>query len=286
MDFDFTRTSPARQPWMANPRSLRRPLLLLSAALVADAFPLPDGIRLRPGFPDDVVPISLALAKELMNPLGISHENSLLVAEDAETGERVGWAQIRSLGYAGVAADPSRFEDDGDGGGGSLARREVQPRSSIEDDANELLWQDFDDDPVDFPNGLASLPWTAEYRAASRAADERLRRRERLLARELARRPRLWELSSVYVVPARRRAGIGRTLVRRALERHRMTHRPGNEVYALTLTKTLPWYEALGFAREADVPNAMAMEMGVGRAVTTALGEELVCIRAKGEASR
>ncbi|KAL9183143.1 hypothetical protein ACHAXT_004930 [Thalassiosira profunda] len=269
---------------MPRPRCRR---LLLGASLLrtARAFPMPSRIRLRPGFPDDVGPISLALAKELMNPLGISHKNNLLVAEDTLTGQRVGWAQIRSLGYAGIAAtDPSRFDDDdaaGASSGGALSRREVQSTSSIEDDVNERLWQEFEDGPVGFPNGLASLPWTAEYRAASKAADDRLRRRERMLERELASRPRLWE-ATVYVKPEWRGQGIGTALVSNMLERHATKQLPGRDVYAFARegSKTLPFYERLGFEREAAVPNAMAMEMSVGGVLTKALGEEPVCLRA------
>ncbi|KAL7538902.1 hypothetical protein ACHAXR_009540, partial [Thalassiosira sp. AJA248-18] len=131
-------------------------------------------------------------------------------------GKCVGWAHIRSLGYAGVSlstADPSQFEDGDDFDNTSLARRDVQSALSIEEDVDEILWEEFEDDPIEFPNGLASLPWTKEYRAASEAATDRLLRRERLLELERANRPKLWELSSVYVVPEWRHQGIGSAII-------------------------------------------------------------------------
>jgi len=41
----------------------------------------------------------------------------------------------------------------------------------IESDINEQLWEEVEDDPTPIPNGLASLPWTSEYRAAYMAAE-------------------------------------------------------------------------------------------------------------------
>mmetsp|Transcript_6208 Transcript_6208/g.9764 ORF Transcript_6208/g.9764 Transcript_6208/m.9764 type:complete len:215 (-) Transcript_6208:200-844(-) len=211
-----------------------------------------------------------------MNPLGISHKNNLLIAEDTQTGKRVGWAQIRSLGYAGVTTDPSKFDDENN----SIIRRDLQSKLSIEEDVDEEMWQEFEDDLTDFPNGLASLPWTEEYREASQAAIDRLQRRERMLELELAARPQLWELSLVYVIPEWRRMGIGSALVDQVLKRHVATKQRGRDVYALTLGSTISWYETqFGFAKEDQVPNAMAVELNVGKAITNIMGEELVCIR-------
>jgi len=242
---------------------------------------LPNPIRIRSGFPDDEIAISLVLAKEMMNPMGISHKNNLLVAEDTQTGKQVGWAQIRSLGYAGVTTNPSRFEDDDSGAGkNTLTRRDLQSKLSIEEDVDESIWQEFEDDPTEFPNGMASLPWTKEYRAAFQAAEDRLRRRERMLELERAARPQLWELSSVYVMPKWRRQGIGSALVGHVLKRHATFRQRGKDIYALTLANTVPWYETrFGFVEEKRVPNALAVELNVGRVITKLIGEELVCIR-------
>ncbi|KAL7552894.1 hypothetical protein ACHAWF_017368 [Thalassiosira exigua] len=257
-------------------------LAILLSSVSIQAFSLPRQIRLRSGFPEDDLAISLVMAKELMNPLGISHKNNLVVAENIETGKRVGWAQIRPLGYAGAvkSLNPSRFEDD-DIDKTSLSRSLRDSRSTrfIEEDVEEMLWEEFEEDPTDFPNGLASLPWTKEYQSASQAATNRLRRRQRMLERELAARDQIFELSSVYVAPEWRNQGIGSTLVDKVLEQHLKTNQRGRNIYALTLAKSVPWYEPFGFVREKRIPNAMAMEIQVGRMITTLLREEIVCIR-------
>jgi GNAT superfamily N-acetyltransferase len=222
------------------------------------------------------------MARELMNPLGISHQNNLLIAQDVVSGERVGWAQIRSIGYAGVGLDPSRFEDDGDGtddGSSSLKRRDTQSALSIERDIDEQMWEEFESDGVDFPTGLASLPWTNNYKAAFKAADSRLKRRDRMVNEELNSRPMFWELSSVYVIPKYRKQGIGSELVKQVLRRHVITNKRGRDIYALTLAKTVPWYEQFGFKIEEKVPSSMTIEMAVGNVITKLIREKLVCIR-------
>lgn len=225
-----------------------------------------------------------------MNPLGISHKNNLIIAEDMRTGDRVGWAQIRSLGYAGIESSTtntvgsSQFEGDND----SLNQRNVQSTLTIEQDVDEEIWQEFDEDTTDFPNGFSSLPWTKEYRAASQAATDRLQRREKMLELELAARPKLWELSSVYVLPKWRQRGIGSALIIQALKQQQQQHaissskkQAGTDVYALTLAKTVSWYvDQFEFREEKQVPNVMAVKMGVGRALVNIMtGEKLVCIR-------
>ena len=89
----------------------------------------------------------------------------------------------------------------------------------------------------------------------------------------------LWELASVFVVPERRGEGIGSAVVRRLLATHAAAGRRVEDVYLLTLARTRPWYEALGFGDAGDVPDALALEAAAGRAVTFALGEELVVLR-------
>jgi GNAT superfamily N-acetyltransferase len=233
-------------------------------------------IRYRSARPNDELPIAAVMAKELMNPFGISHKNNLLVAEDRASGERVGWAQVRSMGYATIATNPSKFEND-TVENNSLARRDTQSSLSIEQDVDEIMWREFEEDPVEFPNGFSSLPWSKEYRAASKAADDRLKRRHKIFQDELERRPRLWELSSVYVLPEFRNQGIGSDLITGVLTR--TNRQKGKYVYALTLAKTVPWYEQFGFVQEAEIPKPMAFEVAAGKVVTKLIGEELVCIR-------
>eukprot|EP00980_Cylindrotheca_fusiformis_P022657 scaffold9542_cov92-Cylindrotheca_fusiformis.AAC.4 len=255
---------------LANPKSGR----------AANTNSIRNNIRYRIGLADDVLPIAAVMAKELMNPFGISHRNTLLVATDSATGDRVGWAQVRSLGYLTVETNPSdTFVQDGDDG--SALRRDTESSRSIERDVEEILWQEFeDDDSAEFPNGLASLPWTDEYQTASQSAKERVERREKMLQEELARRPRLWELSSVYVTPDFRRQGIGSELVKGVLELTRNKNL-GNDVYALTLAKTVPWYEQLGFVQEEVIPKPMALEVAAGKVITKLIGEELGAVSAE-----
>lgn len=60
----------------------------------------PAHIRLRRGFPDDDLALLALMPKGRLTPARVSHEHNLIVAEDVRTGRRVGWAQLRSLGYA------------------------------------------------------------------------------------------------------------------------------------------------------------------------------------------
>ncbi|KAL7520144.1 hypothetical protein ACHAWX_004889 [Stephanocyclus meneghinianus] len=220
------------------------------------------------------------MAKELMNPLGISHKNNLLVACDANNSrELIGWAQIRSIGYAGYSSDPHLFED-ADVRLKSPARDGGPPKISIEREIDELIWE-FEDDPNPFPNGFASLPWRKEYRAAFEAAENRLSRRQEQLKIELDTRPKIWELSSVYVMPNWRRCGIGSELVRQVLNQHVSTHQIYRDVYALTLAKNAKWYERFGFNCIEQVPAAMNFEAIAGNTITNLIGEQLICIRTK-----
>ena len=207
----------------------------------------------------------------------------MIVAEDTASGHRIGWAQIRSLGYAttGVSNSGDQYED-GDNTS-SLNSRKVQSISSIEEDVDEEMWEDFDDDPTSLPNGWASLPWTKEYKNAMQSADDRIKRREMKLQLELEARPKFWELSSVYVRPQYRDRGVGSALVNAVLQRHITTRQRGKDIYALTLASTATWYEKkFGFRiveEKNQIPNAMTMEKNIGSAITQVIGDELVCIR-------
>ena len=207
------------------------------------------------------------------NPLDISHKNNLIIAEDITSKERVGIAQIKSLGYAGEGESSNdKFEDDK-----PLKSIDVQTRLSIEDDIDEEMWQEFEEDHVEFPNGFASLPWSKEYQAVSRAADERIKQRERKLELELQARPKIWQLSIVYVVPKYRRQGIGSSLVSQVLNRQSTLKQRGRNVYALTSAKTVRWYEKqFGFAVEDQIPTSLSMEVNIGNAVKR---DDKVCLR-------
>ena len=241
-------------------------------------------VRFRCGRPDDEPVIAFCVAKELMNPLGISHRN-FVVAEDSATGERLGWAQIRPLGPSGV--DPEVW-DARPGSASSAA-------ASLEYQADELAWEDFEEDPfADFSGGWRStLPWTKEYREAFEASRKRRERRALALEKEEQKQrnnnknnapaPRLWELASVYVIPERRSEGIGRSLVRSVLDQHGDLGRGREAIYALTLSSTLDWYStSFGFVEAngpGEVPAPMALEVAAGTVLTKLMGNRLVCLR-------
>jgi GNAT superfamily N-acetyltransferase len=217
------------------------------------------------------------MARELMNPLGISSKN-FVVAEDASTGDRLGWAQIRSLGPADVDPDVLNSPP------GSMPYF-----ATVEDDVDDMMWEEFEEDPdANLGTWRSTLPWSKEYKTAMEAAARRRDRRAVLVAEEEVERkntrvPQLWELASVYVVPDRRSEGIGRALVRSVLDQHRDLGRGGEAVYALTLSSTLDWYaENFGFVSVEDpgqVPKPMAFEVAAGTAISKLMGNQLVCLR-------
>ena len=214
------------------------------------------------------------LAKEFINnPFDISHKNNLIIAEDITSKERVGIAQIKSLGYAGEGESSNKFQDDNS----SFKSIDIQSRLSIEDDIDEEMWQEFEEDHVEFPNGFASLPWTKEYREASQAAEERIKQRERKLEVELQSRPKIWQLSIVYVVPKYRRQGIGSSLVSQVLNRQSTLKQRGRNVYALASAKTIQWMEKqFGFAVEDQIPTSLSMKINIGNAIKR---DDKVCLR-------
>lgn len=207
-----------------------------------------------------------------MNPLGVQ-PNRFVVAT-ANSGETVvGWGQIKSLGPA--LADSKTYD----------ARR---GSGSIESNVDEDLWLEFESSSVEFPNGRKSLPWTPEYKAAAEEARERRERRDVMVSKERMDAAngsgQLWELASMYVMPEYRSRGIGSDIVQQLLEQHVQLGRARSDVYALTLRKTVGWYNKLGFEvveAEEGIPQPMMVEVGLGRMITRMLGEELVCLRAR-----
>ena len=125
-----------------------------------------------------------------------------------------------------------------------------------------------------FP-GLASAPWSDEFK--SRDGLARLFA-ERITQTETEPRP-LWELASIFVEETWRSRGIGRSIVRRLLERHEANGRLLEDTYLLTLEPTVGWYEQLGFRRADAAPDVMAFEVAAGEALSAVLGNRLVCMR-------
>ena len=70
--------------------------------------------------------------------------------------------------------------------------------------------------------------------------------------------------------------------MRELLHRHTQLDRDISQIYALTLRKTLNFYDALGFqvVEKEDIPSQLKLEIALGRIITKALGEELVCLKA------
>ena len=229
-----------------------------------------NNIRYRAGMKSDEFPISITLAKELMNPLGISAGNSFLVAIDHNTDKRVGWVQIRKLGTK--QRDPNRFDS--------------KPGSFDEElDIDDQMWDEFENDnTIVVPNGFSSLPWKKEYRAFANAATERQQRREQIQT-ERARAKEgssidIWELASVYVLPEYRRQGIGSELVQRIMKEYQSTGKLATDIYLLTLDPD--FYEPLGFEiieSPTDLPKPMEFEIGVGSLIAGMMNKNLICMK-------
>lgn len=244
-------------------------LLLLLLFVVTQILALvPNYVSFRNGRTSDEATISFALAKELMNPLGIKAERFVVAVDKTNDDKPIGWAQIRPLGTA--QRDPSTYN--------------AKPGSfDVERDADDAMWQEFEEDEnAVVPVGLSSLPWTKEYRAFSEAARKRRERRALLVEREKAAMPMLFELASVYVSPDYRGQGIGTELIKRVLKRHKDRGRAMSDVYLLTLATTVNWYyDNFGFAPvpEEEVPQQMSFEIAAGKLVTRLIGAKLVCMR-------
>ena len=240
------------------------PQLAITAGTAA-ALSAPSRVRYRRGEKRDEFAIATTMAKSLMNPLSIDGTRFVMAEEDGRSRRRIGWAQLRPLGPA--YPDPGRY----DSPPGSI---------DIEREVDDAIWDEFEsDDSSEFPNGFASLPWTREYRAASRAAESRRNDRDVRLSAERQGAGQLWELASVYVDPTCRGRGVGAELVRSVLSRH-VDEMGGtaSDVYALTLAKTVGWYRQFGFEVVEVPPNPMRLEFSAGTAITKMIGEELVCI--------
>ena len=229
-----------------------------------------EGVRFRPGCKRDELTIATTMARELMNPLNIDATRFIVAVnpDPDRSNDLYGWAQIKPIGPS--IRDPKDFNA-GPGSG------------SIGENIDEEIWEEFEKDETDVPVGFASLPWTKEYREFSKASAARREKRAALVAsaeRETEEgRNQLWEVSSVFVLPAYRGRGIGSELVRRLLAKHAMLERRNLDVYLLTLATTKGWYQSLGFELTDDPPESMKFEMDAGNIITKLIGAELICMR-------
>ena len=239
-----------------------------------------------------------------------SEDDITIVAEDIQTSKRITSAQIISLGYAIIPASSSTFEDDVNYNTkyyNSLQQREVVKSATdmIESDINEQIWEEFDDDSTPIPTGLSSLPWTNEYRAASRSAVKRRERREMMIKQEeeyaKRNRPRIWELS---FIPFNERVMnniidnniddhqnnwqqyknmIQIELLQQILqEQSKRQYNKNDELYAITPLSIVPLLvqERFGFVEVRQVPKLIAIKMSLKNTASKLLlgGEENICL--------
>lgn len=241
--------------------------LLFTFLLLPLISSLVPGVTFRNGIKSDELTIATTMARQLMNPLGIKAER-FVVATLADDERPIGWAQIRPLGTS--QRDPSKYN--------------AKPGSfDVEREADDSMWEELEaDEDAVVPVGLASLPWTKEYRAFEEAARKRRERRAAIIEREKARAPMLYELASVYVRSEDRGKGIGTELIKRVLQRHVNRGRSISDVYLLTLATTVAWYyDNFGFevVPKEEIPAQMSFEVAAGKLVTRLIGARLCCMR-------
>lgn len=244
--------------------------LLLCSALHING--LSSHVRYQPGQPRHRLQIATTLARQLMNPLDVQTDR-FIVANTAND-DLIGWAQLKSMKSL-IMQDPARYD--------------ARPGSyDLEQEVDDAMWDDFEqDNTIQIPSGLASLPWTKEYQQMQNAARDREKRREEIRAsREKDRSGlQLYELSSVYVDPAYRRKGIGKELVKRVLRKRLLeasSPSPPSSIYLLTLTTTSGWYQQnFGFevVDSRSIPSSMIFEVAAGNVITKLIGSELCCMR-------
>ena len=227
----------------------------------------------------------------------------IMLAEDSKYNNRlIAWAKVQSLGYAVIpdstAAAPTLvFEDDDNYNSeyyNTLKRREVASSVSdvIESDVNEQIWDEFEDDPTSIPNGLASLPWTSEYRAASTAAAKRRERRDKLMEREeqfaKRNRPRIWELTFERVNHQEEEqcdSSIESELLQKVLEEQsKQQYNDNDEIYVLAPFNLVPLFvqEQFGFVevRRELIPSVLALKlMYRNMSATLFRREESLCLK-------
>jgi GNAT superfamily N-acetyltransferase len=246
------------------------PFLFLILIDVIEALSSPDssGVRFRPGTKSDELQISIAMTRNLMNPLGIDSHRVIVAVNPSNTKKLYGWAQLRPIGPS--MRDPEQFDA-------------LPGSGSIDKQIDDEIWDEFEKDEVEFPNGFASLPWTKEYREFAKSSAKRREQRENLVERagreERRDQNQLWELASVFVLPEWRNKGIGSELIRRVMAKHTMLERRNDDVYLLTLESTSDWYRGFGFELTDDIPASMALEVAAGGVLTKLLGEKLVAMQ-------
>ena len=225
-------------------------------------------IRFRPGKKKDELQIFLTMTRSLMNPLGIDSNRFIVACNPSNENEEYGFAQLRPIGTS--KRDANEYDA-------------LPGSGSVENDIEEEIWDDFEKDETEFPNGFASLPWTKEYRAYAKASERRRNKRADLIKQaekeEKNGLNQLWELASVYTLPEWRSKGIGSELIRRIIAKHVLLGRKEDDVYLLTLDSTKDWYRGFGFEITNEPPSSMALEIVAGGVLTKLVDSSLVCMR-------
>jgi hypothetical protein len=252
-------------------------------------------IRYRLADPDDKLPKTF---DSLISASASASDQIIVLAEDSKDKNRlIAWVRIQSLGYAIIpdTTTTELLEDDDNYNNkyyNTLQRREVVSSVSdvIESDVNEQLWEEFEDDPTPIPTGLASLPWTSEYRAASKAAANRRERRDELMEREeqnaKRNRPRIWELTFEFANNNQEleRCESDKLLETLFEEYSKQKYSDNDEVYVLAPLSLVPLFvqEQFGFVevRRELIPSALSSKLTFkNMSMKLFQREEILCLK-------
>ncbi len=232
-----------------------------------------------------------------MNPLFIQHHRFIVAVNPLDDSDLYGFVQLRPIPIDGSSSSKSssssskssssksKQEEEQelqqqlllrdpkvyDSKPGSISKKELL-REELYDD----IWDEFEEEELEFPNGFGSLPWSKQYRDYMEASKERRERNvyrmkmiEQKEQKQKAKERKggnenenenenasssssLWELASVYVRPEWRKRGIGTELVKKVIAKHLMLDRNVEDIYLLTLDSTVGWYESFGFRVVTD----------------------------------
>lgn len=242
-------------------------------------------IRFRQGTWQDLFGINIKLIKSASS---LSFDcKEFIIAQDVKNKESsvVGWGQLRYLGPA--TSDPNQWDSD---------VTSTSTAIDIEKEADEIMWEQFEDDPIEFPNGWSSLPWTKEYRRVAQAAEMKRYQRAAILEKERIEAGKLYELTSLNVQPSHRNRGIATNMIQKLLQNSRRQLKLQQQVddqqpsysYVLTLDSYVDWYGQFGFDSIVDaknIPNSLQSKYNSERFLETLQNDAnsdgtVVCMRA------
>ena len=187
------------------------------------------------------------------------NSNKFIIAKDHQekngSSVVVGWAQLRYLGPA--TSDPNQWYDENGGSMTTTTNSRRENEYLLEKEVDEIMWEEFEDDPMEFPNGWSSLPWTKEYRKVAQAAEMKRYQRATILEKERIEAGTLYELTSLHVKPSYRKKGIATNMIQKLLQNTRQQlKRQQQQVndqphpsysYVITLDSYVDWYHHFGF---------------------------------------